>query len=62
MKKKTVVNAIIFILIIAVSGVWGYLQPIWLPSEKYGTLYIITAMAGGAVIGFIGGWIYSLID
>ena len=42
------------ILIIIISGIWGYFQFKIFPTEQFGYLNIFTSFIGGYIIGYIG--------
>jgi hypothetical protein len=48
MKKGTLLSMLL-------GGIWGAFQPTLFPSEEYGNLWLITAIAGGVIIGIIVG-------
>lgn len=49
---------IFLILIILISGLWGYFQVKLFPFEKFGYLYMFTALINGGIIGHIGNKIF----
>ena len=46
-------NIIIIMLMILLSGLWGFLQLTIFPFENFGFLYLITSIIGGGIIGII---------
>jgi len=47
-------KTIIMCLTVAIASIWGWYQPVLLPYEKFGILFIVTAFVGGCIIGKIG--------
>jgi len=42
------------IILIVISGIWGYYQIKLFPPKNFGCLYIFTSFAGGYCIGYLG--------